>query len=153
MSDDPENTTPPEAPPEMPPEPPAPPAPPAPPTAAPPPPAAPATPPGGSSSSNRNLMVVLSYLWILAIVPLIVETEDQDVQWHAKHGLVLFGFEVLIGIVFGMITMIPVLGCVIGIAGFFLPFVFLILHILCIVKALNNERFTIPGVSEFTEKF
>jgi hypothetical protein len=43
----------------------------------------------GAVSSNRTIMIVLSYLWILAIVPLLVEKEDKEVQWHAKHGIVL----------------------------------------------------------------
>ena len=43
----------------------------------------------GSVSSNRNVMIVLSYLWLLALVPLLTEKDDKEVQWHAKHGLVL----------------------------------------------------------------
>ena len=31
------------------------------------------------------------YLGLLALIPLIVEKNDRDVQWHAKHGLVLLG--------------------------------------------------------------
>ena len=46
-------------------------------------------PGSGAPSSNRNVMIVLSYLWLLALIPLVVEKEDQEVQWHAKHGLVL----------------------------------------------------------------
>lgn len=33
----------------------------------------------GHVSPNRTIMVVLSYLWILALVPLLVEKEDQEV--------------------------------------------------------------------------
>ena len=40
-------------------------------------------------SSNRGVMIVLSYLWILALVPLLTEKEDQEVRWHAKNGIVL----------------------------------------------------------------
>ena len=40
-------------------------------------------------STNRGPMIVLSYLWVLALIPLLVEKDDPEVQWHAKHGLVL----------------------------------------------------------------
>jgi hypothetical protein len=48
-----------------------------------------ATPTPGAPSSNRSVMIVVSYLWLLALIPLIVEKNDREVQWHAKHGLVL----------------------------------------------------------------
>ena len=39
-----------------------------------------ATPGSGAPSSNRNVMIVLSYLWLLALIPLVVEKEDREVQ-------------------------------------------------------------------------
>ena len=45
----------------------------------------------GSVSQNRSIMIVLSYLWLLALVPLLVEKDDREVQWHAKHGIVADG--------------------------------------------------------------
>ncbi|MGB5515145.1 MAG: hypothetical protein WBP36_11520, partial [Thermoanaerobaculia bacterium] len=54
------------------------------------------TPPpttGSSESSNRGVMIVLSYLWILALIPLLVDKDDKEVQWHAKNGLVLTAAE------------------------------------------------------------
>ena len=73
-------------------------APPPPPPAAPPPPAepppeAPKPTQGGAVSENRNLWIVLSYLGLLALIPLLAEKDDPEVQWHAKHGLVLTGAE------------------------------------------------------------
>ena len=43
-------------------------------------------------------MIVLSYLWLLALVPLLVEKEDNEVQWHAKHGIVLMVAEIVLWI-------------------------------------------------------
>ena len=40
-------------------------------------------------------MIVLAYLWLLALVPLFAAREDPDIQWHAKHGIVLMAAEVL----------------------------------------------------------
>jgi uncharacterized membrane protein len=115
----------------------------------PPPPAVPPPPPSTGSGAKTG-MLVLSYLGLLALIPLIVEKNDKDVQWHAKHGLVL--------------TALFFIGWVaISIVGYIMPFFYLlqmvwwigwvIVTILCIVKAVNGQRFTIPGISEFADKF
>jgi uncharacterized membrane protein len=116
----------------------------------------PPPPPASSASGdsgNRTLMLVLAYLFPLSLVPLLTEKEDKEVQWHAKHGIVLaVAFAILwVGAI--VLAQIPFLGClvlfifpVIGIAG-------LIVTILCIVKATQGSRFLIPGVSDFANKF
>ena len=108
---------------------------------------------GGGESSNRTLMIVLSYLGLLALIPLLMEKEDQEVQWHAKHGLVLFGFWVVLGLVFSVLSAVPVLGCLAIVVSLFLPIAALVIHIICIVKGINGERFLIPGLSDFANKF
>lgn len=137
--------------------------PPGPPPASPPPPPPPSPPSGpappaggGAPSSNRGLMIVLSYLWILAIIPLLVEKEDKEVQWHAKHGLVLLVAEIIVGIAIGIFQFaISFLdfGCTGCVLFSIYYLVVLILHILCIVKGVNGERFLIPGISQYADRF
>jgi uncharacterized membrane protein len=98
-------------------------------------------------------MLVLAYLGIFALVPFFVEKEDQEVRWHAKHGLVLLALWIAIGIVFAVLSSIPALGCLFGIISLFLPIVILIVHIICIVKATKGERFLIPGISPLADSF
>jgi uncharacterized membrane protein len=138
-------------------EPPVPPTPPPPYTPTPPPP----TPTGGGTvSPNRSLMIILSYLGILALIPLISEKEDREVQWHAKHGLVLLGFWIVVSIVLSLLSNVigyadpsGCLGClwfgpssIVGLAA-------LVIHVLCIIKGINGERFIIPGISQLADKF
>lgn len=105
----------------------------------------------GGQSSNRSVMIVLSYLWLLALIPLLVEKDDPEVQWHAKHGLVLFGLELLIWIASTVASsFLACLGCMV------VPIImlaFLVVRILCMVKGLNGERFLIPWVSDLVGKF
>jgi len=103
-------------------------------------------------------MVVLSYLWLLALVPLLVEKDDSEVQWHAKHGLVLTAAELIfwvaITIVSGMLGVITAgLGCIISMFGPLFSLGFIVVHVLCIAKGLKGERFLIPGVSQYADKF
>ena len=106
----------------------------------------PAAEEGGTVSSNRNLMIVLSYLWILFLIPLLVDKDDKEVQWHAKHGLVLTVAEFILEMVLA----------VTGIGCFLSPFVFLgflVIRIMAIVKGLDGQRFNVPVLTDFVEKF
>jgi uncharacterized membrane protein len=98
-------------------------------------------------------MLVLSYLGVLAVIPYAVEKNDPEVQWHAKHGLVLFVAELILSVVFWFLVHIPFLGCL---AAVLIPVFWLIvfiLHIFLIIKAINGERFLIPGISEYANRF
>ena len=116
--------------------------------AAPPPPPPPL--PSGAASPNRGVMIVIAYLWLLALVPLLLEKQDTEVQWHAKHGLVLFGAEFFAFVTLGILSAITGgFGCLL------VPLAqlgVLVLHVVCIAKGLRGERFLIPGLSEYANK-
>jgi len=114
--------------------------------------------PSIAPSSNRGVMIVLSYLWILALVPLLTEKEDQEVRWHAKHGVVLMVAEIALWIVLTIVMNIlalatALLGCLLGMLFPLVALGILVIHVLAIVKGLNGQRFTLPFVSEFADKF
>jgi uncharacterized membrane protein len=133
----------------------------APPPAAPPPPPPPAEeapPTGGATSENRSVWIVLSYLGLLALIPLLVEKEDREVQWHAKHGLVLTVFEVVVIIGLQIVAMVlgavsGGLGCIVGLVFPFLLLAILVVHIMAIVKGLKGDRLRLPGISDFADRF
>lgn len=110
----------------------------------------------GYVSPNRAIMIVLSYLWILAVVPLVAEKEDREVQWHAKHGLVLLAAEIVLWIVLSIFSM-AMGGVDCGITGCMLQSVLwvvvLVIRILAIVKGVNGQRLIIPGLSDFANRF
>lgn len=111
-----------------------------------------AQPSGSGESGNRTIMIVLSYLWILFLVPLLVDKDDAEVQWHAKHGMVLTIAEILLQVLFNAVAATGV-GCIFAI---FIPFVFVgfaVVRLICIVKGINGERFLVPGISQYVEKF
>ena len=117
---------------------------------APAPPPPPPPPPAAPASSNRSVMLVLSYLGILALIPLLTEKGDREVQWHAKHGLVLLVAYLV------LMVGVTIASFVIGFVGMLqIPLWLgdLVVIILGITNALNGKRFVIPGVSDFAEKF
>lgn len=112
--------------------------------------------PGSSApSSNRSVMILLSYLWLLALIPLVVEKEDHEVQWHAKHGLVLAVAELVFWVAFQVVTFMlgSFLGCLVAIFAPVIGLVFLIVHIIAIVKGINGSRLIIPGLSQYADRF
>lgn len=124
----------------------------------PPPPGGSYTPPpsGGAAGggSDRTLMVVLSYISFLCLVPYFTKKDDPDIFWHAKNGLGLFLAECVwaaIRIVFIFIR-VPFLGCGLAVISCVVSLGFLALAILCIMKAVNGERFRIPIITDFAEK-
>jgi len=114
-------------------------------------------PPPSGASSNRSLMTALSYLWILFLVPLLVEKNDKEVQWHAKHGMVLTIAEVVVSMaLFVLNTVLSAatagLGCIFALLSPLVFVAFLVVRILCIVKGINGERFNIPGITQYVDR-
>jgi uncharacterized membrane protein len=108
----------------------------------------------GPASSDRTLMIVLSYLWILFLIPLLTKKEDSEVQWHAKNGMGITIGEFICWIGYMAVAFLApaaiscaasALSCIIGVG-------FLVLRILCIVKGANNQRFTVPVLTDLGQK-
>lgn len=101
-------------------------------------------------------MLVLSYLGLLALIPLLTKKEDREIQWHAKHGLVLFGAFVAAWILFQIVSYVlpSEISCLLGCLPWLLIWgAYIAVCILCITKAVKGERFLIPGLSDFADKF
>jgi uncharacterized membrane protein len=115
----------------------------------------PPLPTGGTQSSNRGVMIVLSYLWLLALVPLLVEKDDKEVQWHAKHGIVLMVAEIVFWIAVTIVQVVlgSFLGCLFALLTFPVGLGIIALHVFAIVKGLNGGRLIIPGVSQYADRF
>jgi uncharacterized membrane protein len=114
--------------------------------------------PGAEPSPNRGVMIVLAYLWALAIVPLLVEKQDPEVQWHAKHGLVLMAAELVVIFAYMIMTSLVSiaaigLGCVMSLFFVFAWVGILALHVVAILKGVNGGRLIIPGISEYANRF
>lgn len=120
----------------------------------------PPPPPGGSygtpssSGGDRTLMIILSYLWILFLVPLLTKKDDAEVQWHAKNGMGITIGEIACWIIYAVITFVApsaiacaasALSCIIGVG-------FLVLRIICIVKGTSGSRFTVPVMTDLGQK-
>jgi hypothetical protein len=103
-------------------------------------------------SPNRGVMIVLAYLWPFALIPLIVEKDDPEVQWHARNGLALAIAELLLLFVYLLVmSFVSVAALGLGfVLGFLLVLVWigiLGLHLVAILKGIGGGRLVVPGLS------
>ena len=101
---------------------------------------------------------MLAYLWPLALVPLLLERQDADVQWHAKHGIVLMIAELVVLFAYIMMTTLVSLatfglGCALSIFIVFGWVAVLAIHVVAIVKGIGGTRLIIPGLSDYANRF
>ena len=106
------------------------------------------------ASPNRGIMIVLAYLWLLALVPLLVDKQDPDIQWHARHGVVLTIAE--LALLFGYILMTSVVSLASFGLGFALSLMLVLawvgilgVHVVAIIKGVSGGRLIVPGISKY----
>ena len=99
----------------------------------------------GSDVEKNKAIAAIGYIGILFLIPLLAAKDSPFAQYHAKQGLVLFIFEVIIGVV----MVIPFIGWVVGIVGWILG---LILFIMGLINALNGEKKPLPVIGQYAEK-
>ncbi len=108
---------------------------------------------GTPRSGNRTILIVCSYLWILALVPLLVEKDDAEVQWHARHGIVLLVAELAFWILFNVIAGAAMgIGCLGCLAGPLIGLGFVVLHGAAMVRGIQGGRLIVPFISRFAER-
>jgi len=115
---------------------------------------------GGQESAQKSqrqsedvIFLVLAYLGILALIPFFVAKDNEYVRWHSKQGLVLVAFEIVLWIVLMVLGFVPILGLILAFIGLFIWLGVLILHVFCIIKALKGEKWYVPLIGQYADKF
>ena len=123
---------------------------------------APPTVPPPSVEAVRDqdkMMLFLCYFGVFAVIPYAVVKDSDYVRWHAKQGITFVGAAVLYWVGMGMISVI------LGIAHlyFVIPVLSLlnmgvglglfILWLLAFTKALKGERWRIPIIGDFADRW
>ncbi len=115
----------------------------------------PPPPTGTSPSSDRTLMIVLSYLGLLALIPYLTKKEDPEIHWHAKNGVGLLILDVVVWVVLFILQMVfrnSVIGCGFATISCVAWLGILALHIYCLIQGVGGKKPRIPMVTDFAEK-
>ena len=101
--------------------------------------------------NNNKGMSVLAYIGFLFLVPLLACPNSKFARYHTNHGLVLFLLEFALGVVTGIIGIIPIAGLIIGgllsaVGGIFT----LVLMIMGIINAAQGQAKELPLIGKIT---
>lgn len=91
---------------------------------------------------DNKVMALLAYIGILFLVPLLAAKESKFAKFHTNQGIVLFIAEIIVSIV----TLIPILGWIVGFVG---GIALLIFAILGIVNAVQGKAKELPLIGKF----
>jgi uncharacterized membrane protein len=98
-------------------------------------------------------MLVLSYAWLLSLIPLFMKKDDSEVQWHAKNGLVMAAVITIVDILFWIMgRFFPLMTCLISFVPCLIFVGYLIVSIIAIMKAINGQRLRVPVLTDLAEK-
>ena len=92
-----------------------------------------------------KIYALVSYLWILCLIPLFFKKGNKFALFHGKQGLALFIGEIAISI----IGVIPFIGWAIFFLG---SFVFGVLSLAGMIHAILGNYWKMPFIGEIAEK-
>lgn len=101
-----------------------------------------------STGLERNLAGLLCYLlgWVTGLIFILLEKEDRFVRFHAMQSIVVFGALTVASIILGFIPFIGwILGWLLGLLG-------LVLWIILMIKAYQNQMYKLPVAGDFAER-
>ncbi len=94
---------------------------------------------------QNKVMAVLAYIGILFLVPLLAAPNSQYARFHTNQGLVLFLFDIVVGILTAVLAFIPFIGLIVssvlGLGVF-------VLIILGIVNAATGKANQLPLIGK-----
>jgi len=108
-------------------------------------------------SERMERVLAYLFLWVGALVLFVIEQRNQNVQWHAKQSMAVFGplciLWWLAGFLAGPLGSIPLIGWLFGLAFGLLANVFfwmiICLAIWLIIMAWFNPRYRLPFISNW----
>jgi len=95
---------------------------------------------------QNKALAAIGYLGILFLVPMLAAPKSEFAQFHAKQGMVLF----IAAIIVTAVSMIPILGWLIGMIG---GVVLVILMIVGILNAVAGAMKPLPIIGQFAGSF
>ncbi|MDD4607374.1 MAG: DUF4870 domain-containing protein [Patescibacteria group bacterium] len=96
-------------------------------------------------NNQDKVLAAISYIWILWVIPFVINHKKDFVIQHAKQGLLLFICE----IVAWSLGVLPFIGFLLGSMAWMLC---IILVIIGIIKAINGEAWQIPYIGHLVDK-
>ncbi|WP_205743020.1 DUF4870 domain-containing protein [Halalkalirubrum salinum] len=112
---------------------------------------------------DSNVAGALAYLLgpITGIAFYVLEPDDEFVRFHAVQSIAVFGgffvLSIVLSVVLGALSLVPgigwIIGIVLGLGSFLLAPIGLVVWAFLMYKAYNNERYAVPVVGRYAERY
>ncbi len=99
------------------------------------------------NNQTNKIFSVVSYLWILFLIPMFLSKDSKFTLFHTNQGIILFAAEIAIAIVCIILGILPVVGGILaGIIGTIGGLATLALTVLGIFNALTGKAKKLPFI-------
>lgn len=98
---------------------------------------------------KNKVMAILAYLSWLVLVPIFCANNSKFARFHINQGLLLAIAETAFLVVFGILSVIPLLGWIFAVIESLLGLVFLVFAVLGIVNAASGKAKELPVIGKF----
>jgi uncharacterized membrane protein len=110
-----------------------------------------------STGLEANVAAALCYIQPIGVVFLFLEQSSAFVRFHAMQSTFLLAAAIVTWIAFsilsGIMIIVPILGWLFSaLLWFVLAIGMLIVWVMCLVKALQGERFKLPYLGDLAEQ-
>ena len=97
---------------------------------------------------QNKTMAILAYLSWLVLIPLFAAKESKFARFHCNQGIVLAIAEIIVWVVFGVLSAIPYIGWLFIVLNSLVSLVCLVLAVLGIINAANGKAKELPVVGK-----
>lgn len=95
---------------------------------------------------ENKFYAVISYFWILFLIPILVKKESEFAIFHAKQGLALF----VLTVIYGVLIMVPIIGWfLISGLGAIISIIYVVLFLMGIINALQGQCKELPVIGSW----
>ena len=98
---------------------------------------------------SNKVMGILAYLSWLVLIPIFAAKDSKFARFHANQGIVLAIAEIIVWVVLGILTKIPLIGWLFGLVEGIVSLVCLIFALLGIVNAAKGRAKELPFIGKF----
>ncbi len=107
-----------------------------------------------STGLTENVAGLLCYVagWASGLVFILIEKENKIVRFHAMQSIVAFGAITVLLIILSILGLMPVIGILFDLLSIFVWILSVVLWIVLMVKAYQEESFKLPWAGDFAQK-
>ncbi len=98
---------------------------------------------------KNKVLSIFAYLSWLILIPLFAAKDSKFARFHCNQGLVLAIAEIIVWIVFGILSNIPFIGWLFAVLNGLISLVCLIFSIIGIVNVVNGRAKELPFIGKF----